>query len=112
MTDIGMSGYLNRGDMKRSQSRLVEMIISRIGEEFDGECHLTEAEARLIASEHSGMIDRIRHLERALEPFVKDIENWTDENGWSPYAPSMERIRDWFGPSDFRNAQAVWDDKQ
>lgn len=50
---------------------------------------------------------RCAMLEKALEPFVRDIENWTDDDGWAPYAPSMDRIRDWFGPSDFRSARSA-----
>jgi len=53
--------------------------------------------------------DEIERLRKALAPFVKDIENWTDDHGWTDEAPSGDRIRDWFGPSDFRAARAALD---
>jgi len=59
------------------------------------------------AEEITALRARIDKLEKALQPFVRDIENWTDDDGWAPYAPSMDRIRDWFGPSDFRSARAA-----
>jgi hypothetical protein len=43
---------------------LIELLTSRIGQEFDGECHLTEDEARQIAT-------RIEQLRKALEPFAQ-----------------------------------------
>lgn len=57
-------------------------------------------------------IDRAELAERqrdealkALEPFVRDLDNWTDDNGWTAEAPKNDRICDWFGPSDFRAAR-------
>ncbi|MBZ9600683.1 hypothetical protein [Phyllobacterium chamaecytisi] len=44
---------------------------------------------------------------KALQPFVRDWENWVDENGWTHEAPLNDRICDWFGPSDFRAARAA-----
>lgn len=38
----------------------------------------------------------------ALRPFNT---NWTDDNGWTDFAPYKDRICDWFGPSDFRRAR-------
>lgn len=36
--------------MTPDHSALIELVESRIGQDFDGECHLTEAEARQIAA--------------------------------------------------------------
>lgn len=48
---------------------------------------------------------KVDRLKDALKPFVDDIENWTDEHGWTDEAPNRDRICDWFGPSDFRKAR-------
>lgn len=55
---------------------------------------------------------RVRDLEErlakaadALEPFNTD---WATEDGWTDYACQNDRVVDWFGPSDFRRAAAVF----
>lgn len=49
----------------------------------------------------------VKRLREALLPFVMLIGDWTDANGWTNAACKKDRICDWFGPSDFRNARAA-----
>jgi len=42
-------------------------------------------------------------LVEALEPFAAFAETFVDDEGWK-HPPMRERIVDWFGPTDFRNA--------
>lgn len=44
-------------------------------------------------------------LTSALLPFF--LEDWTDENGWTENAAQNDRIRDWFGPSDFEKVKKL-----
>lgn len=50
-------------------------------------------------------VEMIVDLERAIEPFAEFASN-VDENGWTSNI-HHETISTWFGPSDFRNAQAT-----
>ena len=44
---------------------------------------------------------------KALEPFAEFAHRNTDEDGWSGTRCEGERIRDWFGPSEFRLARST-----
>ena len=46
-------------------------------------------------------------LRNALRPFVAVAHDWVDEHGWTDVACQNNRIVDWFGPSDFRQAVSV-----
>lgn len=50
-------------------SEIIQIIKSRIGEEFDGECHLTEAEARQVAER----IEALEHKVAALEAVTPEM---------------------------------------
>ncbi|MBH9537513.1 hypothetical protein [Novosphingopyxis sp. YJ-S2-01] len=43
----------------------------------------------------------------AIRPFAEFAFRNVDDEGWTEYAPSSDRIRDWFGPSDFRAANKL-----
>jgi hypothetical protein len=53
----------NSGDNEELVERL---LLSRIGQEFDGECHLTEAEARQIAALIKQLHNRVERLTNLL----------------------------------------------
>lgn len=93
----GVSGYtIERSPHRETHAHHYDMVEDRLEEIF----------RRAEASEK-----RCEELEAALKPFVEDIENWTGDHGWAPYAPSNDRICDWFGPSDFRRARAALSNK-
>jgi hypothetical protein len=52
------------------------------------------------------LIERYRE---ALLPFASFVEHAVDDEGWIGQSGN-ERINDWFGPSDFRNARKALDD--
>jgi len=53
--------------------------------------------------------EQVRKLREALEPFATFAENYVDPEGWNDVgiSASHERIVDWFGPSDFRQARTL-----
>ena len=67
----------------------------------------SDCEIRMEAAKE---IERLRaeneRLRGALEPFSSFANENVDENGWIS-TTHRERIVDWFGPSDFREARAA-----
>lgn len=55
----------------------------------------------------SSSVAEVERLRAALEPFSTFAEQNTDEDGWAGTRCEGERIRDWFGPTDFRRARAA-----
>jgi hypothetical protein len=58
---------------------IVEIITSRIGEEFDGECHLTEAEARQAAAEIAALRARCEKAEAELKYESDRGDEWFEK---------------------------------
>lgn len=55
-------------------SDLVERILSRIGSEFDGECHLSEAEAREICDRITALEKENAELRKALDETAEVLD--------------------------------------
>ncbi|MFN3456919.1 MAG: hypothetical protein ACK4Z8_05010 [Novosphingobium sp.] len=70
-----------------------------------------KAAAAIILSKLNEYQAKIKALEGDLEPFGSFAETFVDEEGWKG-SMSKERIVDWFGPSDFRAAQAALKTKE
>lgn len=58
---------------------LVELILSRIGQDFDGECHLTEPEARESADGIQSLAARIAELEGENARLLNAFDGIVDE---------------------------------
>jgi hypothetical protein len=67
--------------MMTDNEELVGLLLSRIGQEFDGECHLTEAEARQIATLIEQLHNRVER-QRELVAAAKDARDflWSRTN--------------------------------
>jgi hypothetical protein len=52
--------------MSDGDEELVGLLLSRIGQEFDGECHLTEAEARQIATLIAQLRNRVERRDAEI----------------------------------------------
>jgi len=57
----------------------------------------------------SDTTEQVRKPREALEPFATFAENYVNPKGWNDVGigTSHERIVDWFGPSDFRQARTA-----
>lgn len=63
--------------------------------------------AILFAQERiADLIAHIERLQNALKPFATFADTFVDADGWTG-PMNVERIVDWFGPSDFREARAT-----
>lgn len=71
---------------------------------------LRDAAVRIAASNTStpdpDLIAHIERLQNALKPFATFADTFVDADGWTG-PMNVERIVDWFGPSDFREARAT-----
>lgn len=54
----------------------------------------------------------IEALRKGLEPFATWAADNTDDDGWAGLRCEGERIKDWFGPSDFRKARSLLKERQ
>jgi hypothetical protein len=69
-----------------------------------GPHRLTEAEA--ITAWNTRQDTDLARMREALEPFAEFALSNVDADGWAlPTSVQNDRIRDWFGPSDFRAAR-------
>lgn len=65
---------------------------------------VAEALANYRITREEELSRKLGEAERALEPFATFADTFVDDEGWTG-PMRQERIVDWFGPSDFRDAR-------
>lgn len=85
---------------------LITLIEGRIGQDFDGEAHLTDIEARSIAQALRALQAEVERLRGALKVFA-DCADELDGNADIPPAPDGEWAKFRLLTDDYRRARSA-----